>query len=127
MHHREVFDGSFRNHNERGPFSGRWKRGEKRERKVTDSVAEFGTIRSVPGIDGIERFEFRDARPFHHSQQVQGCVCESPGAIGEPDQREQRARGPDFGISGAGPFQRGKRKNDVANRPRANKESTVNG
>jgi hypothetical protein len=127
MDDREVLNRCGWNSNVRNPFGGRRKRWEKREREMPDSVAEFSAVRSVPGIDGVERFQLRDAGPFHHSDQIQASIGKSPGAVGKTYQGEQWARGPDFGVRRARCFEGGKRKNDVADRSRPNQETFVNG
>jgi len=52
---------------------------------MADSIAKFGAVRSVPGIDGIECFELGDAGPFHHAHQIQGSIGNRAGAMGEAD------------------------------------------
>ncbi len=117
----------FRLHNDaRNPFGGRRKRGEKREGKTAYGIAKFGAVRSVPGIDGVEGFKLGDAGVFDHAQQIDVGVGQSPGAAGESDQREQRARRPDFRIRRACGFQRGERQDDVADRSGADEKSFVN-
>jgi hypothetical protein len=93
---------------------------------MPDRVAEFQAVRSVPGIDGVERFQFWDAGMFDHSDQIQAGIGERPRTISEANQREQRPRGPDFRISGAGSFERGKRKDDVADGSRPDKQPAAN-
>ena len=109
-------DGGGRDGDARNPFRGRRQRGKERERKMADSVAKFGTVRSVPGIDGVERLQLRNAGAFDHSDQIQASIGESAGAIGEADQGQQGARRPHFGVIGARSFERGERKDDVADR-----------
>jgi hypothetical protein len=110
----EVLNRCGRNGNARDAFGGRRERGEKRERKMADGVAKFRTVRPVPGIDGVEGFELRDASPVHDSHQTQGSVGKSPCAIGETEQGQYRPRGPDFGIKGAGCFEGGEREDHVS-------------
>ncbi len=111
----------------RNTFAGRRERGEKRERKIADGVAEFGPVGSVPGIDGVEGFELRDARVLDHAKQVQASIGKSPGAVGEADQWKQRPWSPNFGVTSTGSFERGERKNDVADRSRAYEKSAMTG
>jgi len=125
MDHREVFDRPGRDSNARDSLGGRRERGEERERKMLHGVAEFRTVRSVPGINGIERFKLRDAGAFGDAHQIQRGVRKRPDPIGEADQGQHRARSPDFGIRGAGGFQSGERKNDVADRPRPDQKATT--
>jgi hypothetical protein len=126
MDDREVLDGCPRNGDMRDAFGGRRQRRKERERKMANRVAKLGAVRAVPGIDGIERFELGDAGAFHYSHQIQGSVGNSPGAIRETDQREHRSRCPDFRISRSGGFERGERKNNVADRAGANEQSAFN-
>jgi hypothetical protein len=124
MDDREVLSGRRRHRYPRDAFRGRRERGEKRERKMADSVAEFGAVRPVPGVDGIEGFELGHAGVFDHADQIQRSIGNRPGAVREADQRKQRARRPDFGKGGAGGFERRERKDDVADGARANQKST---
>jgi len=89
------------------------------------SISKLWTMGPIPGIDGIERFEFRDARSVHHSHQLNAGIGDSACTIREADQREHRARSPDFGICGASGFERRKRKNDVADRARPDQQASV--
>ena len=45
----------------RDAFDGRRQRREKREGQMADGLAEVWAVRSVPGIDGVEGFEVRNA------------------------------------------------------------------
>ena len=85
-------------------------------------IAKLGAIGSVPGIDGVEGFKLGDAGVFDHAQQIEAGIGDRACAIGEADQREHRARGPDFGIRRAGGFQRGERQDDVADRARPDQQ-----
>jgi len=129
MDDREVLSGRGWHGDMRNAVDRRRERGEERERKIADGVAKFGTVGSVPGINGVERFELRHTCPFHYSHQIQAGVWKSPGAVGESDQRKQRARSPDFGIrnAGGGCFQGGKSKDDVANCTRPNEQAAISG
>jgi hypothetical protein len=89
----------------RDTFHRRRQRGEERKWKLTDGIAKFRTVRSVPGMDGVERFQLREAGPFHYSHQIQASVGKSPGAIRETNQRQHRARRPDFGVRCSGGFE----------------------
>jgi hypothetical protein len=109
----------------RNAFPGRRQRGEKREREMADGVPKFGPVRSVPGIDGVESFQLRDASAFDYAEQIQARIGDGSGAVGEADQRKQRARGPDFGIRRAGSFQSGKRKDHVADGAGTDEEATT--
>jgi hypothetical protein len=130
VNHGEVFNvgrrDTLRNEDGRDAFPGRRERGEKREREMADGVAKFGAVRSVPGIDGVEGFQLRDARVFDHADQIQARIGDGSGAVGEADQRKQRARGPDFGIRRPSSFQGRKRKDDVADGARTDEQSTTN-
>ena len=115
------------NRDVRNPFRGRRQRGEERERKMAHSISKLRTMGPVPGIDGVERFELRDAGAFHDSHQIQASIGDSPGAVGEADQRQHRTRRPDFGVGRARSFERGKRKDNVADRARPNQQPAFNG
>ena len=111
----------------RDTFHGRRKRGEKRKRKMAHSISKLRTMGPVPGIDRVERFELRDAGPFHHSHQIQAGIGDGACTIGEADQRKHWARHPNFGVSRARSLERGERKNDVANRSRPNEQAALIG
>jgi transposase len=117
---REVLNLCLRHGNARDSFRGRWKRREERERKMAHSISKLRTMGPVPGIDGVERFELRDAGSFHDSHQVQASIGNSPRTIRKANQRQHRTRRPDFGVNCARRLERGKRENDVADRPGAN-------
>ena len=91
---------------------------------MAHSVSKLRTLRPVPGVDGIERFEVRDAGVFHDAHQVQAGIRDSPRAIGEADQGEHRSRRPDFGVIGAGGFESGQGKNHIADGARTNEKSS---
>jgi hypothetical protein len=120
MDDREVLDRFRWNGDLRDPFRGRRKCREKGERKMAHSILKLRTMGPIPGIDRIERFKLRNARPFHHTHQIQTSIGDSSRAVGETDQGKHRARRPDFGIGGARGFERGKRKDNVADRAGAN-------
>jgi hypothetical protein len=90
MNDREVFSGRLRDDNSRDPFRGRWKRGEKRERKMAHGIAKLRTMGPVPGIDGVERFELRDASVFPYSHQIQTRVDDGAGTIVQRGGREEK-------------------------------------
>lgn len=123
VYHGKVLDSRRRDSDRRHAFRRRRKRGEKSEGKMADGVAEIGAIRSVPGIDGIEGFEFRDAGVFDHAQQIEAGIGDRTCAIGEADQGKHRAGGPDFRIRRAGGFKRGERQDDIADRSGANQQA----
>jgi hypothetical protein len=52
---------------------------------MPDSFAKFGPVRSVPGINRVEAFQFRDARIIHHAQQIEARIGDRPRAIRETD------------------------------------------
>lgn len=120
MNDREVLGARGRHGDARNPFHGRWKRREECERKVAHSIPELRTMGPVPGIDGIERFELRDTRPFDDAHQIQAGIGDRACAVGKADQREHGSRSPDFGVIGAGGLQRGEGKNNVADRAGTN-------
>src|ERR1700676_4837824 len=69
MNHGDVF-GRLRGYGDARDAFGRRECGKKREWQVADRVAEFGTVRSIPGIDGLEGFQLRNAGAFHYSHQI---------------------------------------------------------
>ena len=103
---RKILDRLPWNSDVRNPFRGRRKRGEERERKMAHSVSKLRAMGPVPGIDGVERFELRDAGAFHHAHQIQTGIGDSPRTIREADQRQYRARRPGFGVTCARGFKR---------------------
>jgi hypothetical protein len=115
---RGVRDWFLCNNDVRDPFGRRRKRGEKCKREMADRIAKFGTVRSVPGIDGVECFKLRDAGSFYHAHQIQAGIGNRAGAMGEADEGKQRARGPHFGVIGSSSLERWKGKDDVADRAR---------
>lgn len=125
MNHGEVpaFDSG--TGNMRDAFGGWRKRREERERQMPNRVAEFGAIRSVPGIDGIELFQFWNAGAVHNADQIESSVGDGAGAIGEADQGEHRARSPDFGVMGAGGLECWQRENYIADGARPDEQSTT--
>jgi len=125
MNDGEVLLRRLGNRNARNPFRGRRQRWEERERKMAYSIPKLRTMGSVPGINGVECFELRDASPFHHSHQVQAGIGNSARAVGKANQREQGTRRPYLGKSSPGRFQRGERKNNVAYRSRPNQETST--
>jgi hypothetical protein len=68
--------------------------------------AEFGPRGAVPGINGVKRFQ-RRAFSFGNTDKVEACGGDGSGFVGEPDQGENCARGPDFGVIGFRGFERG--------------------
>jgi len=127
MNHRKVLNGCLGNGYARNPLGRRRKRGEKRERKMAHGISKLRTMGPVPGIDGVERLQLRNAGVFHHSHQIQTGICDGAYPIGETDQRQHRTRRPDFGVSRARSFKRGKRKDNIADRARANEQSSTGG
>ena len=105
MDDRKVLSGRRWHGNVRDSFGGRRQRGEKREWKMPHGVAKFGTIRSIPGMDGVESFELRNPSVFQYSHQIQTRIGNGPGTIGEANQRQHRTRRPDFGVSRARSFE----------------------
>ena len=127
MNDSEVLNGCLGNGDLRDPFRGRRKRRKKRERKMAYSISKLRTMGPVPGIDGVERFQLRDAGPFHDSDQIQASVGDSPRAVCEANQRQHRARRPYFGVGRPSRFQSRERKDNVADRTRTDQKTTVNG
>ena len=125
MYHREIFRRLNRHGDARDAIR-RWRdRGKERERKMAHGIAKFRAVRSVPGIDGIERFQLPNAGVFNHANQIDAGIGDGPRAIGKTDQGKQRARDPDFGVIGSGSFQGGKRKDHVADRARAYQQAAA--
>lgn len=127
MDDREILRRRRGNSDVGNPFHGRRKRREKRERKMAERISKLRTMGPVPGIDGVECFKRGDARPFHHSHQIDAGIGDSPGAVREANQGKHRARSPDFGVIGAGGFERRERKDDVADRARPDQQTSVTG
>jgi hypothetical protein len=84
-------------------------RGEKLERQVGDGLPEFRTDGAVPGVDFVEGRQRWTFCVLYNADQVDAGVGNGSGAVGEPDQGEGRARGPDFGVIGFCGFQSGER------------------
>ncbi len=60
-------------------------RGGEREWEVADGFAEFVAIGSVPGVDGVERFEFRDTVSVDDAEEFDAGVGDGSGVVGELD------------------------------------------
>jgi len=90
---------------------------------MANCVAKFWLCRAVPGIDRVEGVELGDACAFDYAQQVESCIGDGAGAIGEADQREHRARRPNLSVFGARCFEGGKRKDHIADRAGANEQT----
>jgi hypothetical protein len=56
MNHRKISGGRGRYRNARDAFGWRRQGREKRERQMAHRLAEFGPMKTVPGIDGVEAF-----------------------------------------------------------------------
>jgi hypothetical protein len=50
---------------------------------MTHSISKLRTMGPVPGINGVERLELRDAGPFRDAHQIQAGIGESAGSIGK--------------------------------------------
>ena len=124
MNHGKILAFGSGNRNARDAFGRRRKSREERERQMPNCVAEFGAIRSVPAIDGIELLQFRNAGTIHNADQIESGVGDGAGAIGEADQGEHRARSPDFGVTCAGGFECGQREDYIANGARPDEKSS---
>ena len=125
MNRDEIFDGRGGHGNFRVAAARNRKRREKSKRQMRDRGAKFGAIRAVPGIDGVERFEFGDARVVEHAKQVEPGVGDGAGAIDGADQRQNRAGSPDLGVVGARRFHFRKPEDHVANGAGPDQESAV--
>ncbi len=122
MDHGEILNRRRRDGNPRDSLFRRRERGEKREGEMADRFAKLGTVGSVPGVDGIEGFEFGYAGVFDDAEQVEAGVGDGARAAGEADERKHGTGGPDFGVSGAGGFERGQRQDEVADGAGADQE-----
>ena len=80
---------------------------------MRDGFTKLGTVGAVPGINFIERFE-RWACCVGDADEVESCVGDGTGFIGEADQRQSDAGRPDFGVIGSRGFESGEREDDVA-------------
>ena len=114
----EIFAWRFRDRDAGDPIGRERQRGEKREGQVTDGIAELGTIGSVPGINRIERFELRDPRAVDDAEEIQTGVGDRASAAGKSDQRQDRARSPDFGVIRTGGLESGQGEDTIADRSR---------
>ena len=94
-----------------------WKRWKERERQVGDGRAKFRPIRSIPGINRIERFERGNSRGFIDADQVEAGVGDGSGPVGKADQGESGTWRPDLSVIGPRLFELRKRKNHVPDRP----------
>jgi len=109
----------------RSALKGWRKRREKRERKMPYSISKLGALRPVPGVDGIEPFQVRDAGAIHDAEQIQASIRNGSRAVGEADQRQHRTRGPNLRVIGAGSLQRRQRENYITDRARPNEQAAV--
>jgi hypothetical protein len=120
MDDRKVLRCYFGNSDVGDSVRGRWKHREECERKMAHSISKLRTMGPVPGIDGVELFQRRDTGPLDDAHQIQAGIGDSACAVGKTDQREHRTGSPDFGVIGAGGFERRQRKDDVADRAGTN-------
>jgi hypothetical protein len=127
MDDREVFNRLRWYSDVRNPFRGRRQRREKRERKMAHSISKLRTMGPVPGIDGVERLQLRDARSLYYPHQIQTGIGDGAHTIGKANQGQHRARRPDFGVICPSRFQRRERKNNIADRARPNEQSALSG
>jgi len=123
MDHGEILAFNGGNGNARDAVGGRRQRREEREGQMADCIAKLGTVRAVPGIDGVEPFQLRHASAFDDADQIEAGVGDGAGTVGEANQGKHRARSPDFGVIGAGGFESGQGKNHIADGARANEKS----
>jgi hypothetical protein len=97
---------------------------------MADGIAKFGVIRAVPGINGIESCEVVQARcfarAFGDADEIEAGVGDGSGAVGELDEREDGARGPEFGVVSARGFELGQRENAIADCAGTNEETPHN-
>jgi hypothetical protein len=84
-------------------------RREELERQMRDSLAEVRARSAVPGVDFVEGLQRRTLCVVYDAYQVEAGVGNGSRAVGKADQREGRARGPDFGVIGLCGFQSGER------------------
>jgi len=112
----KIFARNLRRPDFRLASEGNRERREKCEGKMRHGLAKFRPIRSIPGINRVERCEQGRVRALDHPDQIEACVRDGARAIGKTDQRERPARRPHFGISGARRFEFRQRENHVADR-----------
>jgi len=74
MNHGNIFQRSRRNVDARDALSRYGKRREKFERQMRHRVAKLQAIRTIPGINRIERLELSHPRVIHDANQVEPCV-----------------------------------------------------
>jgi hypothetical protein len=116
MDHREVLARRIRNRNMRDTF-GRRQRREESEREIADGLSKLNTIRPVPGVDRIERTQFRDLFALNDTEPLQASVNDGARAISEANQRQDRPRRPDFGIVSPRRLKGRQRKNHISDCP----------
>lgn len=109
MDYREMSGFGGRKIKARRTWRGDGQRREKGERQMPNGVAELRVAGAVPGVNGVERFEFRNASIVEHADQVQAGIGDGAGPGSEPKQGQYRARRPDLGVVRAGRFQSGER------------------
>ena len=85
MDYSEILASSRRNGNAGDAFGGRRKRREECKWQVADRIAKLGAVRAVPGIDGIEVLQLRNAGILDHADQIESGVGDGAGAVGEAD------------------------------------------
>lgn len=109
MDHGEIFQARGGNRDARNGLMRDRQGGEKREGKMPHRVAKFSPVGSIPGINRIELRQLRRRCAFDHPHQVEPGIEDRAGAVGKPDQRQNRARRPDLGVIGPRRFQLRKR------------------
>lgn len=85
MDHREIPKGFHRHWYARGPLGWRRQCRKKCKRQIANRAAELGTVGSIPGVDRIEGFQFRNAGAVNDAYQVEAGVGDSARVIGEAD------------------------------------------
>lgn len=103
-----------------GVYFARYRNGiEELNGKLAGGTSEVRPVRSVPGDDLVERFErFQTGRI-----RVDSRCQDRPYAIGEANKRNILSCRPDLGVVGFQVFKRGKRDDEITDRPWPDEQS----
>ncbi len=102
--------------------SGR-QRGVETERQAVNSGAEIVAGGAVPGVDFVKRFEAgENGLGREHAYAIEPGGADGAGAIGKAGQRDIGFGAPQFGVVRLQEFERGKRKQEIADGAGADEE-----
>ncbi len=79
-------------------------------------IAKSDVTCSVPGINGIEGFEFGQTSVVAYTNEIEAGIGNRASAICKLDERQHRARRPDLGVIGASALKLRQREDAIANR-----------